>query len=97
MIAAELTIQMPVRLGLVLTSAVPLILFGALLVKLTSRGPVFYTQMRLGLGGRPYRIVKLRTMTHDCEKESGVRWSNVRWHSYRRHCRTGTVARTSSR
>lgn len=55
----------------------PLILVSALLVKLTSRGPAFYTQTRLGRGGRPYTIYKLRTMTHNCERHSGVRWATV--------------------
>jgi lipopolysaccharide/colanic/teichoic acid biosynthesis glycosyltransferase len=45
------------------------------LVRLTSHGPAFYSQMRLGRGGRPFRIYKLRTMVHDCEKEGGARWS----------------------
>ena len=58
---------------LVLTA--PLILLSALLIKLTSRGPAFYTQARLGRGGRPYTIYKLRTMTHNCERHSGVRWA----------------------
>jgi lipopolysaccharide/colanic/teichoic acid biosynthesis glycosyltransferase len=58
---------------LVLTG--PLILLSALLVKLTSYGPAFYTQTRLGRGGRPYTIYKLRTMTHNCEHQSGVRWA----------------------
>jgi len=40
----------------------PLILLGALLVKLTSRGPAFYRAKRAGLGGRPFAMFKLRTM-----------------------------------
>jgi len=52
-----------------------LILIGWLAVRLTSRGPGFYTQTRLGRFGRPYRILKLRSMYHRCEDESGVRWS----------------------
>jgi lipopolysaccharide/colanic/teichoic acid biosynthesis glycosyltransferase len=60
---------------LVLTA--PLILVSALLVKLTSLGPAFYTQTRLGRGGRPYTIYKLRTMTHNCERHSGARWATV--------------------
>jgi lipopolysaccharide/colanic/teichoic acid biosynthesis glycosyltransferase len=59
---------------LVLTS--PLMAFAALLVKLSSPGPVVYSQTRLGRGGRPYRIFKLRTMIHNCEKNSGARWSS---------------------
>jgi lipopolysaccharide/colanic/teichoic acid biosynthesis glycosyltransferase len=60
---------------LVLTS--PLLLLGALLVKLTSRGPALYCQTRLGRGGRPYTILKLRTMYHNCERTSGARWATV--------------------
>jgi lipopolysaccharide/colanic/teichoic acid biosynthesis glycosyltransferase len=60
---------------LVLTA--PLILLSALLVKLTSQGPAFYTQTRLGRSGRPYTIYKLRTMTNNCERQSGVRWATA--------------------
>ena len=58
---------------LVLTA--PLLLLAAALVKLTSRGPVFYSQTRMGLNGRPFTIYKVRTMYHDCERTSGARWS----------------------
>ena len=47
----------------------------ALAVKLTSPGPVFYTQTRIGLNGRRYKIVKIRTMHHNCETHSGIKWS----------------------
>lgn len=40
----------------------PLLLLTATLIKLTSRGPIFFTQTRDGLGGRRFRIVKFRTM-----------------------------------
>jgi lipopolysaccharide/colanic/teichoic acid biosynthesis glycosyltransferase len=55
----------------------PLLLFAMLVVKLTSRGPVFYWQTRLGRGGRPFTIYKIRTMYHECEKASGARWSKA--------------------
>jgi lipopolysaccharide/colanic/teichoic acid biosynthesis glycosyltransferase len=55
----------------------PIILLCALLVRLTSRGPAFYSQIRLGQGGRPYRIYKLRTMYHLSEAQSGPQWSQV--------------------
>ncbi len=58
---------------LVLTA--PLVLFSMLLVKLSSPGPVIYTQTRLGRGGRPFTIFKLRTMTYNCESLTGARWS----------------------
>src|SRR5947207_12001825 len=44
--------------------ALPLLAVLALLVRLTSRGPALYSQVRLGRNGRPYWIHKLRTMTH---------------------------------
>ncbi|HEV8059045.1 MAG TPA: sugar transferase [Gemmataceae bacterium] len=61
--------------SLLLILTAPLILAGALLVKLTSRGPAFYTQTRLGRHGKLFTIYKLRTMSHNCEKTSGVQWS----------------------
>ncbi len=61
---------------LLLLPALPLIGLCWLVVRLTSPGPGFYTQTRTGRGGRPYRIVKLRTMRHNCEAASGVRWSH---------------------
>jgi lipopolysaccharide/colanic/teichoic acid biosynthesis glycosyltransferase len=54
--------------------AAPLILLSVLLVKLTSRGPAFYSQVRLGLNGRPFWIYKIRTMVIDSEKD-GACWS----------------------
>jgi lipopolysaccharide/colanic/teichoic acid biosynthesis glycosyltransferase len=53
----------------------PVVLLAAVLIKLTSRGPAFYSQTRLGRHGRPYQIHKLRTMVHNCEATSGARWS----------------------
>jgi exopolysaccharide biosynthesis polyprenyl glycosylphosphotransferase len=52
-------------LGLVLLAPLFVIVAGA--VKLDSRGPVFFRQMRAGLAGRPFRIVKFRTMVADAE------------------------------
>ncbi len=53
----------------------PFILFGWLAVKLTSRGPGFYAQTRVGRGGRPFTLYKIRTMRHECERLSGPCWS----------------------
>ena len=55
--------------------AVPIIIGAAVLVKLTSRGPAFYTQTRVGRNGRFFTIYKIRTMVHDCESLTGPRWS----------------------
>ena len=46
--------------GLVVVS--PILLFSMLLVRLTSRGPVLFRQVRLGQFGRPFRVFKFRTM-----------------------------------
>jgi lipopolysaccharide/colanic/teichoic acid biosynthesis glycosyltransferase len=63
--------------GILLVLTAPLILVACLLVKLTSRGPVFYSQVRLGLAGRPFTIYKIRTMQNNCERLSGPRWASV--------------------
>lgn len=51
--------------GLVVLS--PLLLLVAALIKLTSKGPVFFTQQRTGHGGREFKIYKFRTMCVDAE------------------------------
>ncbi len=47
----------------------------ALLVKLTSRGPVFYKQERMGLDGRTFKMLKFRSMRIGAEKETGAVWA----------------------
>ncbi|MET0810356.1 MAG: sugar transferase, partial [Thermoleophilaceae bacterium] len=51
--------------GLVVAS--PLLALAAILIKLESRGPVFYRQRRVGLRGRPFELWKLRTMVPRAE------------------------------
>jgi lipopolysaccharide/colanic/teichoic acid biosynthesis glycosyltransferase len=53
----------------------PVILLACALVKLTSRGPAFYSQTRVGLNGRPFMIYKIRSMYHNCERLTGPRWA----------------------
>jgi len=55
----------------------PLILLLLVIVRLTSPGPALYSQIRLGRGGRPFRIYKVRTMTYDCERLTGPQWSKT--------------------
>jgi lipopolysaccharide/colanic/teichoic acid biosynthesis glycosyltransferase len=61
--------------SLIALLAAPVILAAMVLVRLTSRGPAIYTQVRLGRGHRPYTIYKIRSMFQDCEAQSGPRWS----------------------
>ena len=56
---------------------VPLMVLSMILVKLTSRGPVIYSQTRLGRCGRPFTIYKIRTMLPNCEATTGPRWSTA--------------------
>jgi len=51
----------------------PVFLVIALLVKLNSKGPVFYRQIRVGLNGKPFEMLKFRSMPVDTER-NGARW-----------------------
>ena len=59
--------------GLVVTA--PMILLAGVLIRLTSRGPAFYTQVRVGKHGRRFTIYKLRTMYHRAEAATGPIWA----------------------
>ena len=48
--------------GLVLLCGLPVLLLIALAIKVSSRGPVFYHASRIGLDGRPFQMIKFRTM-----------------------------------
>ncbi len=61
--------------GLLLLCAAPLLVLLAALIKLDSEGPVFYWQERVGRGGKPYRVHKLRTMKKDAEMLCGPVWA----------------------
>jgi exopolysaccharide biosynthesis polyprenyl glycosylphosphotransferase len=54
--------------GIALWVLAPLLLAVAALVKLTSRGPVLFAQQRVGLHGRPFRMLKFRTMVVNAEE-----------------------------
>lgn len=58
--------------GVVFVIALP---FVALLIRLDSPGSIFYTQERLGRGGRPFRIYKFRSMVNDAEAQTGAVFS----------------------
>ncbi len=65
----SLDVALALTLGLAVIPLFPLL---ALLIKLDSVGPVFYSQTRVGLGGRLFRIYKFRTMRQDAERRGAV-------------------------
>ncbi len=69
---------------LLLIPAAPVILFLCIIVRLNSKGAGLYRQTRLGLNGKPYEILKLRTMRCDAEADGQERWcvkgdSRITW------------------
>jgi len=55
--------------------AAPVIILAAIIVKLESKGPVFFIQERIGEGNKKFNIVKFRSMTTDAEKD-GPQWAS---------------------
>ncbi len=51
--------------------ALPVLIVTGMAIKITSSGPVFYTQLRVGKDGRLFNIIKFRTMCSDAEFQSG--------------------------
>ena len=56
--------------GLGVLLLAPVFLLAALLVRLTSKGPVLYTTERMGMGGRPFRFYKFRTMIVGADRDA---------------------------
>ena len=59
--------------GLILTA--PIVACFCALVLLESPGPVFYRQMRMGRRGKPFQIIKIRSMRLDAEKNGKPGWT----------------------
>lgn len=55
--------------------SLPIVLVFAILVKLTSKGPAFYKQERVGLMGKSFNIIKLRSMYQNAEARTGAVWA----------------------
>jgi exopolysaccharide biosynthesis polyprenyl glycosylphosphotransferase len=75
--------------GICLVIASPLMLVTAMLIKLDSRGPIFFKQERLGQKGKPFNIIKFRTMVQGAENNGPV-WTD---HNDPRITRIGRVIR----
>lgn len=69
----------------------PLLVVIAILIKLDSRGPVFYMQERVGLNGSSFLVYKFRSMRSDAEAASGPTWAST---SDSRVTRVGRYIRT---
>ena len=63
--------------SIILLCISPILLVVALGVRLSSKGPIFYRQERVGLNGRPFMMLKFRSMPVDSEK-NGVQWGGAR-------------------
>ncbi len=72
-IMRRLVSTLAAALGLLLFA--PFLPFVMLAVRLSSPGPIFFKQTRVGLGGRPFEVVKFRTMRTDAEA-SGAKWAS---------------------
>ena len=62
-------------IGLILS--VPVILIFGTIVYIESPGPIFYTQTRTGRMGRQFKLIKIRSMRVDAEKNSGAVWATA--------------------
>jgi lipopolysaccharide/colanic/teichoic acid biosynthesis glycosyltransferase len=58
-----------------LVLCLPVLAVCAVLIKLSSTGPIFYMQKRVGRGGKPFMMYKLRTMHTDAELATGAVWA----------------------
>jgi Undecaprenyl-phosphate glucose phosphotransferase len=61
--------------GATLVLLSPLLAAIALAIRLSDRGPILYRQTRMGLDGRPFDILKFRSMVPRAEEESGPTWA----------------------
>jgi sugar transferase (PEP-CTERM system associated) len=61
-------------IGLVLS--LPFALLTAILIKLDSRGPIFYKQERMGRSGRIFNVIKFRSMKTDAEADGKPKWAS---------------------
>ncbi len=69
----ELVHRLLALIGLVLS--LPVAILTAIVIKLESRGPVFYKQERVGKNGRVFRVIKFRSMRSDAEAEGKPVWA----------------------
>jgi Undecaprenyl-phosphate glucose phosphotransferase len=74
----NVVVKRAMDIGLSLSALIllsPLMTLIAVLVKLTSPGPVFYRQERCGLNGGTFQMLKFRSMRVDAEQQTGAVWA----------------------
>jgi sugar transferase (PEP-CTERM system associated) len=75
--AVKRLVDLVVSLGFAML-LLPVMLAAAIAIKLDSRGPVFYSQERVGRNGRPFMIYKFRSMRADAEAQGAPQWAAKR-------------------
>jgi exopolysaccharide biosynthesis polyprenyl glycosylphosphotransferase len=60
---------------LILLLSVPITILTSIAIKIDSKGPIFFKQERLGQNGKPFKVLKFRSMIVDAEKHTGPVWS----------------------
>ena len=88
-------IDVAISAAALLLLAIPLALIAAL-VRLTSKGPVFYRQERMGLDGKSFTIVKFRSMTDDAERDTRAGVDAAERPARHRVRRVSSAGRTST-
>jgi lipopolysaccharide/colanic/teichoic acid biosynthesis glycosyltransferase len=63
--------------AVLLTFAMPVAVMAALAIRLEDGGPIFYRQQRVGLHGRPFMLLKFRSMGVNAESDGVARWAAV--------------------
>ncbi|SHH41900.1 TIGR03013 family XrtA/PEP-CTERM system glycosyltransferase [Massilia sp. CF038] len=61
--------------AIILTVSFPVMVLTALVIYLEDRSPIFYSQERVGLDGRPFNVLKFRSMRNDAEKGGKPQWA----------------------
>ncbi len=60
---------------LILLLSAPITILTSIAIKIDSEGPIFFKQERLGQNGKPFKVLKFRSMINDAEKHTGPVWS----------------------
>ncbi len=79
--------------SLTIVVGAPVMLFIAALITITSKGPVFYRQQRMGLDGRTFDMLKFRSMRVGAEEDTGAVWAKK---GDSRRTKIGTILRKTS-